>query len=153
MINESIYLNGELSNTKKDLSGNLSEPLLTLYGAISQPEVLSGSLANETLRGYSAYDLAVLGGYEGTLEEWLDSLAADSIEIRNQDGIIEYKYSHENMWTILIDLSSYTNDYELLINKPSLDGVVLSGNRDLSDDYMMIDDALSNEELENLLQY
>ena len=150
MANNSIYLNGQLSSDAH-LVGKLSEPLQVLYGTLLNPEVLRGSLSNATLRGYSAYDLAVLGGYEGTIEEWLASLKAQKLEIRNNDGVLEYKYENEHMWTILIDLSSYTDDYEKLRNRPSLDGQVLSGNRDLTNKYLMTDRALTNLEIDALL--
>jgi len=94
-----------------------------------------------------------MGGYEGTLEEWLESLKSYQLEIRNNDGIIEYKFENQHMWTILIDLSSYTNDYELLINRPSIDGTVLSGDRDLSQRYIRNTNILTNEDIENLITF
>jgi len=53
----------------------------------------------------------------------------------------------------LIDLSSYTNDYELLINRPSIDGTVLSGDRDLSQRYIRNTNILTNEDIENLITF
>ena len=144
-----MELYGHLS-TAEQLSGTLSSPQV-FSGIISGAQQMSGQLSNITLRGYSAYELAVLGGYEGTLEEWLESLRAQRLEIRNNDGIIEYKYENEHLWTILIDLSSYTNDYEDLINRPSLDGVVLSGDRDLTNKYVLSMNSISNSELEEML--
>lgn len=136
-----------------NLFGYLSDPNspLALRGILSGTQQMAGKLSNATLRGYSAYDLAVIGGYEGTVEEWLESLKAQKLEIRNNDGIIEYKYENEHMWTILIDLSSYTNDYEQMINRPSLDGTVLSGNRDLTNKYVLSINSISNSELEEML--
>lgn len=151
MANESIYLNGQLS-PDANLVGKLSEPLSILRGTLMNPVVLSGSLSNATLRGKSAYEIAVeIGGFVGTEESWIASLKAQKLEIRNVDGIIEYKYENEHMWTVLIDLSSYTNDYELLENRPSLDGQVLSGNRDLWDDYLLNESTLTNMELEDII--
>lgn len=151
MANESIYLNGQLSQDA-DLSGHLSEPLQVLFGTLMNPQTLSGSLSNATLRGKSAYEIAVeYCGYEGSIESWIESLRAKQIEIRNNNGIIEYKYDNQYMWTVLIDLSSYTDDYELLENRPSLDGQVLSGNRDLWDDYLLNESALTNMELEDII--
>lgn len=46
----------------------------TLTGEFSKADALEGNLANEVLRGYSAYQVAVLNGFEGTEKEWLDSL-------------------------------------------------------------------------------
>ena len=45
-----------------------------LYGEIEINESLDGSLSNEVLRGYSAYQVAVSQGFVGTEEEWLASL-------------------------------------------------------------------------------
>ena len=145
-------LTGQLSDEDSELIGFLSSPLMVLSGALSNPETLDGTLSNAILRGYSAYQIAVMAGYEGTVEEWLDSLAADKIEIRNNNGVVEYKYESQSAWTVLIDLSSYSNDYNILINKPSLDGDVLIGDRDLTEKYVQNVNALSNMELEELLQ-
>lgn len=46
----------------------------TLTGEFSKADALEGNLANEVLRGYSAYQVAVFNGFEGTEEEWLESL-------------------------------------------------------------------------------
>ena len=47
---------------------------MSLYGEIEINESLDGSLSNEVLRGYSAYQVAVSQGFVGTEEEWLASL-------------------------------------------------------------------------------
>lgn len=53
----------------------------TLRGIVSDSGAsLTGKLANATLRGYSAYDVAVQNGFEGTEEEWLESLIGNGIE-------------------------------------------------------------------------
>ena len=50
-------------------------------GALQGGFLLSGSVTNAILRGYSAYDLAVLNhGFEGTEQEWLDSLVGNGIQ-------------------------------------------------------------------------
>lgn len=46
-------------------------------GILGNVEPLVGTLASQTLRGYSAYDIAILHGFEGTEEEWLASLKGD----------------------------------------------------------------------------
>lgn len=52
-----------------------NEGIITLSGTLTDRGTsLSGKLANAHLRGYSAYELAVQQGYEGTLEDWLVSL-------------------------------------------------------------------------------
>ena len=141
---------GSLSKPSS-LIGSLSSPR-KLSGSVSKVPGFSGKLSNVTLRGYSAYDLAVLAGFEGTEEEWLASLRAERIEMRNNDGVLEYKYENEDTWTELIDLRVTMGDYENLINRPSIDGTLLSGDRDLSEDYLRNDRALTNLEIEELLQ-
>lgn len=41
---------------------------------------LTGTLSNGSLRGYSAYDLAVKQGYVGSLNDWLRSLVGAGID-------------------------------------------------------------------------
>lgn len=41
---------------------------------LSQTEEIRGTLQGSIYRGYSAYQIAVQHGYEGTEEEWLESL-------------------------------------------------------------------------------
>lgn len=42
-----------------------------LEGEISKPK---------EIRGYSAYEIAVINGFNGTEEEWLDSIKADAMK-------------------------------------------------------------------------
>lgn len=48
------------------------EPIKGVLSVYTNP--LYGTLASELLRGYSAYNIAVMEGYEGTIDEWLASL-------------------------------------------------------------------------------
>lgn len=144
-------LSGAVSNSEIPLRGNLgaSDALL---GMLSEPlNIFSGSISNATLRGYSAYQIAVLHGYTGTEEEWLRTLKGDRIEIRNNNGVIEWKYESDTNWIVLINLIASANDYEMLINKPMIDSIILSGDRDLSIDYVRNENALTNMEIESLL--
>lgn len=58
---------------------------IILYNGMSDGsgEVVSESVLSLVLHGYSAYELAVQHGYEGTEEEWLESLKAN---LAYQDG-------------------------------------------------------------------
>lgn len=56
---------------------------MALSGQLSGGNKLSGVLANSTLRGYSAYDIAVAEGFEGTISEWLETLKGE----RGIDGV------------------------------------------------------------------
>lgn len=153
-----MQLNGNLPGPGQ-LKGSLSTPKV-LRGMVSGAASLSGKISNATLQGYSAYDIAVMEGYVGTEEEWLASLKGEDgedgtpgekIEVRNNDGVLEWKYESDISWNELIDLT-IINDYDLLFDKPSLDGVELSGDRDLSEDYLRNENALTNMEIEALLQ-
>ena len=143
-------LNGQMS-PEFELTGMLSAPIQALAGALSNPDVVQGKLTNAVLRGLSAYDIAVAyGGYSGTEEEWIESLKGDRIELRNNGGVIEWKYEADIVWKELINLI-IINDYENCINKPMIDNIILSGNRDLSEDYVRNENALTNMEIERLL--
>ncbi len=143
-----MSLKGTLS-TASNMTGTLSPPQI-LSGLVSDATRFVGKLSNTTLRGYSAYDIAVLEGFSGTEEEWLETLKGERIELRNNNGILQWKYESESEWIDLIDLVA-ANDYEQLINKPMIDNIVLSGNRDLSLSYMRNTNALTNMEIESLL--
>lgn len=50
------------------------------------------ALINKKKQYYiTAYGLAVQQGYEGTLEEWLDSLKGDDVELRYQDSVVKWR--------------------------------------------------------------
>lgn len=46
--------------------------------SLFKPTTVGGVLTTPVLRGASAYELAVKQGYEGTLEEWLESLIGEN---------------------------------------------------------------------------
>ena len=56
---------------------------------------LTGKLSSPALQGYSAYDLAVLDGFEGTEEEWLASLVGNGIDsiTQNPDYTLTIHYT------------------------------------------------------------
>ena len=72
------------------LSGEL-QPLNTLNGTLGGQETFKGSLANEVLRGYSAYQVAVLNGFQGSEQEWLASIKGD----KGDEGRTAYEYALE----------------------------------------------------------
>ena len=57
-------------------SGYLGEPK-SLTGTLSSPSNLKGTLEGLLIRGYSAYDIARVLGFEGTEAEWLASLKGE----------------------------------------------------------------------------
>ena len=63
---------------------------MSLKGNVKSNYRLNGKLSKlETVHGRSAYEIAVINGYEGTESEWLESLHGDSgYEIAKQHGYI-----------------------------------------------------------------
>lgn len=56
---------------------------MSLDGKATAKNVIKGKLSlPEAIRGYSAYEIAVLNGFIGTEEEWLASLKGD----KGEDG-------------------------------------------------------------------
>lgn len=64
-----------MANNNENMKGYLKTPE-NIIGVLSQSENIGGQLANATLRGKSAYEIAVEHGFVGTEEEWLESLGA-----------------------------------------------------------------------------
>ena len=56
--------------------------MLDLKGSFTNPDTLKGTFSNPVIRGYSAYDIAKLCGFEGTEKEWLESLRAPAESLR-----------------------------------------------------------------------
>ena len=141
-----VAVNLAEGSEKKGLSGTLQSQQ-TLNGSLTSKQGLEGSLSNEVLRGYSAYQVAVLNGFEGTEKEWLNSLKGDAVLVDSLvsddgNGNITYEVSlHEeivsddgngnltfNATLVEGGVPAGTTDYEKLKNKPSINGVELNGN-------------------------
>ena len=56
--------------------------MLDLKGSFTNPDTLKGTFSNPVIRGYSAYDIAKLCGFEGTEKDWLESLRAPAESLR-----------------------------------------------------------------------
>lgn len=59
---------------EKNVSGAVLNTLDVLTGYIYPGNTISGSMNTNLIRGFSAYEEAVFRGFEGTLDEWLESL-------------------------------------------------------------------------------
>lgn len=79
-----------------------------LTGHFRQPDVLSGTLAGQLLRGYSAYDIAKIIGFEGTQEEWIASLKGEKGDIGDTGVSITNIVINEDH-TLTIELNDGTN--------------------------------------------
>lgn len=149
-------LKGSLSNIHSDAD------IIELYGVLSDDDNASmqGLLSNTFLRGLSAYQEALLNGFEGTREEWIRSLKGKEILLQENNNTIEWKYEGDIEWKYLISLEA-TRDYSKLVNKPTLnneplDGEIVGAVRDtvgyyLDENFVPGEMCLSNTELEDLL--
>lgn len=75
-------------NKSQEITGKINGHQ-NIYGKIDGHQKACATISNAFFRGYSAYDVAVLNGYEGTEEEWLVSLhGKDGIDgINGIDGV------------------------------------------------------------------
>lgn len=105
------------------ISGNISPLGIKVSGLISQA----------VLRGYSAYEVACQAGFEGSIEEWIQSLRGESIEFRSEGLNIYYKYESDSEWKLLVSIDQLMADYSVLDNKPSINNVELNGNKTLDE--------------------
>lgn len=121
-LNENHVLNGTLQSSNK-LSGTI----------FNDREAFKGNLHNAVLRGYSAYQVAVSNGYEGSEEEWIESLKGESVVFKQEGSVLYWKYENESddQYEILLDLSGQEKDYSLLNNKPKINEVELNGDMSL----------------------
>ena len=60
--------------------------------------------------GLSAYEVAKELGFDGTPEQWLESLKGDSVDLRVNNGNIEWKHTSDTEWTVLISLDTLKGD-------------------------------------------
>ena len=72
----------------------------------STPDSTISTKQEDTTDQYIIYLLAQNSGYTGTYEEWLESIREDRIVIKVEDNKIMWKYSQEENYTTLFDLSS-----------------------------------------------
>lgn len=134
---------------KKNIKGTIT-PQKNITATINNSSLqLAGKLSNSTLRGYSAYDVAVLyGGFEGTEEEWIASLKGET-GATGADGTsveVEIVSNTEDEYILRIIAGNYSFitpnlkavkpasiDYVDLKNKPQIESISLTGNKTFSD--------------------
>ena len=80
---------------------------LALYLVIILSLVLLNSCnkTEELSNQEKIYNMAVQSGYEGTYEQWLESIKGDSIELTIDESYICWKYKNETVWKKLISLT------------------------------------------------
>lgn len=69
-----------------------------------------------SITGRSAYQLAVIQGFEGTVVEWLASLNGAKIQLRQTETDIEWKYETDVDWLILLSLEDIRGPKGDIIN-------------------------------------
>jgi len=52
----------------------------------------------------TAYGLAVKAGYQGTEEEWIESLHGRGLELKNENNLVQWRYDNEDVWHDLLDV-------------------------------------------------
>ena len=80
--------------------------------------MLKGKLAIKGERGYSAYEVAVQNGFEGSESEWLESLIG-SIKVDNADEMSDYLIDY----IILQSGTTITDGYEITLNNSYVVGI------------------------------
>lgn len=84
-----------------------------LMGDISHPR---------EIRGYSAYELAVIGGFDGTVEEWLASLRGEKGD-PGEVGVGIKNVNVDDTYTLWITLTDGTKINAGRVYRPSISGV------------------------------
>ena len=80
-----------------------------LRGSLSATETVRGSMNSlEFIKGYSAFEVAVINGFKGTEEEWLASLVG-------ADGSNKPVYYYNHSSTYLYPIGYYTQMYYIYI--------------------------------------
>ena len=137
-------ISGQIPPVGTQISGNISPSGVRVSGLITQA----------VLRGLSAYQVAVENGFDGDQEQWIKSLRGETIEFKAEGLSIYYKYESDPDWILLIQIDQLMADYDVLVHKPSINNVTLSGNKTLEqlgiqasqDGYSLV----SDEEIERL---
>lgn len=141
-------------NSSTDSNEKISgDGIVGLYGLLSQPKGLSGeliplnmdgTLSNGILRGFSAYQIAQKNGFEGSEEEWLESLRRDEIEFQSFGTVLSWRYKTDENWTPIVDFDDLFGEViEQKADKDSLSKVATSGNwNDLEDKPVDKDDVI-----------
>lgn len=127
-------MKAEILLASQVISVDLNEPTVIVSAEDSLSVTITGGIGpagSPGDPGASAYELAVAGGFTGTVEEWLESLRGQSVD---ESEI----------------------DYEKINNKPQINSVVLLGNRSLEQLGIQAvnvapTQAISNADIENLL--
>ena len=93
--------------------------------------------------GLSAYDLAVQNGFEGTLEEWLDSLKGTD----GKDAETPYVGKNGNWWVGNTDLGVSATGYPAGVTSVVTLGIVPDTGEDLADKIQAVIDSNPNTTL------
>ena len=83
-------------------SSEISSELNYNSSFVSSSSSEQTSEENENIQ-YQIYMKARDSGFTGTYEEWLESIRGDSIEIRVEDNVLQWKYTKSTDWESLID--------------------------------------------------
>lgn len=77
---------------------------LSVFASCDFLENLGGQTELEADQKKEIYNMAVESGYDGSYEEWLDSIKGESIELSIIDNTLMWKYTSETTWKPLMSL-------------------------------------------------
>lgn len=104
---------------------------------------LGGNEVADGKDGLSAYDLAVQNGFEGTLDEWLDSLKGTD----GKDGVTPFIGKNGNWWVGNTDLGISASGYPAGVTSVATLGIVPDTGEDLADKIQSVIDSNPNTTL------
>lgn len=133
---------GTLDNSAK-LSGVLSNEETQLKGQLDGVKSINGTLSTPALRGYSAYQIAVINGFVGTEEEWLESL-------QGRDGVTEWNDIDNKPLVFPPEEHDHNTLYYTKEETDSSTPVVVKGI--VSDIAVTDEDRITNSDIESLFR-
>lgn len=102
---------GNIDSKKLKIVGTLSSANSPISGRLSSSDNISGNLSNLGIKGDSAYSVALKNGFEGSEEEWLESLKGQSVEVEVINSENGFLLKFDSAYGELITPEIYTNDY------------------------------------------
>lgn len=134
-------------NTQTNLNGTISANE-ALGGNLQEQKSVNGFLTNAIIHGLSAYQIALKQGFQGSEQDWINSIKGDQVVLKRQNYKLYWKYAEQKNWKMLIDLTDLSN-YSNLTNHPKINGQVLDGDIEVSiPEY----NVLNNQDIDTLLR-
>lgn len=122
---------------------------------INTQEGLEGELGYKGERGYSAYEIAVKNGYEGTEQDWIDHFGLDLTDYIKDTDIVDNCESTTTTKPLSANQGKRLMDWvtSLYRNKPDRDEVVIKDDIAVLTGTITNDDPYGNHEVSLDLNY